>query len=34
MIAVGGTPDDFVRQFEADYQTRGELVRALGITGE
>jgi tripartite-type tricarboxylate transporter receptor subunit TctC len=34
MIAVGGTQDDFIRQFEADYQARGELVRALGITGE
>lgn len=34
MIAVGGTPDDFVRQVEADYKARGELVRALGITGE
>lgn len=34
MIAVGGTPDDFVRQYEADYKSRGELVRALGITGE
>jgi len=34
MVAVGGTPDDFRRQIEADYQTRGELVRALGITGE
>jgi tripartite-type tricarboxylate transporter receptor subunit TctC len=34
MIAVGGTQDDFVRQIEADYKTRGELVRALGITGE
>lgn len=31
MIAVGGTPDDFTRQIEADYKTRGELVRALGI---
>src|SRR5215470_1860429 len=31
MIAVGGTQEDFIRQFEADYQTRGELVRALGI---
>jgi tripartite-type tricarboxylate transporter receptor subunit TctC len=34
MIAVGGTQDDFKRQIEADYKTRGELVRALGITGE
>jgi tripartite-type tricarboxylate transporter receptor subunit TctC len=34
MIAVGGTQDDFNRQIEADYQARGELVRALGITGE
>jgi tripartite-type tricarboxylate transporter receptor subunit TctC len=34
MVAVGGTPDDFRRQIEADYQSRGELVRALGITGE
>ena len=34
MIAVGGTPDDFVRQYETDYKARGELVRALGITGE
>ena len=34
MVAVGGTPDDFRRQIEADYQMRGELVRALGITGE
>jgi tripartite-type tricarboxylate transporter receptor subunit TctC len=34
MVAVGGTPDDFRRQIEVDYQARGELVRALGITGE
>jgi tripartite-type tricarboxylate transporter receptor subunit TctC len=34
MIAVGGTQDDFKRQIEADYKARGELVRALGITGE
>jgi tripartite-type tricarboxylate transporter receptor subunit TctC len=34
MVAVGGTPDDFKRQIEVDYQARGELVRALGITGE
>lgn len=34
MVAVGGTPDDFRRQIEADYQSRGELVRALGVTGE
>ncbi len=34
MIAVGGTKDDFIRQVEADYKSRGELVRALGITGE
>jgi tripartite-type tricarboxylate transporter receptor subunit TctC len=34
MVAVGGTPDDFKRQIAADYQSRGELVRALGITGE
>jgi tripartite-type tricarboxylate transporter receptor subunit TctC len=34
MVAVGGTPEDFRRQIEADYQSRGELVRALGITGE
>jgi tripartite-type tricarboxylate transporter receptor subunit TctC len=34
MVAVGGTPEDFKRQIEADYQSRGELVRALGITGE
>jgi tripartite-type tricarboxylate transporter receptor subunit TctC len=34
MVAVGGAPDDFKRQIEVDYQARGELVRALGITGE
>jgi tripartite-type tricarboxylate transporter receptor subunit TctC len=34
MVAVGGTPDDFRRQIEVDYQARGELVRSLGITGE
>jgi tripartite-type tricarboxylate transporter receptor subunit TctC len=34
MIAVGGTQGDFKRQIEADYKARGELVRALGITGE
>lgn len=34
MVAVGGTPDDFRRQIEVDYHARGELVRALGITGE
>lgn len=34
MIAVGGTQDDFVRQIEVDTKVRGELVRALGITGE
>jgi len=34
MVAVGGTPDDFKRQIEVDYQARGELVRSLGITGE
>jgi tripartite-type tricarboxylate transporter receptor subunit TctC len=34
MVAVGGSPDDFRRQIEVDYQARGELVRALGITGE
>jgi tripartite-type tricarboxylate transporter receptor subunit TctC len=34
MIAVGGTKDDFIRQVESDYKSRGELVRALGITGE
>jgi len=34
MVAVGGTPEDFGRQIEVDYQARGELVRALGITGE
>nr|WP_235782647.1 tripartite tricarboxylate transporter substrate-binding protein [Bradyrhizobium murdochi] len=34
MVAVGGTPDDFKRQIEIDYQARGELVRALGITSE
>jgi tripartite-type tricarboxylate transporter receptor subunit TctC len=34
MVAVGGTQDDFKRLIEADYQARGELVRALGITGE
>src|SRR5437899_2138842 len=34
MAAVGGTPDDFRRQIDVDYQARGELVRSLGITGE
>jgi tripartite-type tricarboxylate transporter receptor subunit TctC len=34
MVPVGGTPDDFRRQIEVDYQARGELVRALGISGE
>ncbi|MEH2508276.1 tripartite-type tricarboxylate transporter receptor subunit TctC [Bradyrhizobium sp. AZCC 1578] len=34
MVAVGGTPDDFKRQIGIDYQARGELVRALGITSE
>lgn len=34
MVAVGGSADDFKRQIEADYHSRGELVRALGITGE
>ena len=34
MVAVGGTPDDFKRQIEVDYQARGELVRSLGITAE
>jgi tripartite-type tricarboxylate transporter receptor subunit TctC len=34
MVAVGGAPDDFRRQIEVDHQARGELVRALGISGE
>ncbi|MDI1267469.1 MAG: tripartite tricarboxylate transporter substrate-binding protein [bacterium] len=34
MVPVGGSPEDFRRQIEVDYQARGELVRALGITGE
>jgi tripartite-type tricarboxylate transporter receptor subunit TctC len=34
MVGVGGTPDDFKRQIEVDYQARGELVRALGISAE
>lgn len=34
MIATGGTQDDFKRQIDIDYKARGELVRALGITGE
>jgi tripartite-type tricarboxylate transporter receptor subunit TctC len=34
MVALGGTPDDFRRQIEVDYQARGELIRALGITAE
>ncbi len=34
MSAVGGTADDFKRQIEVDYKARGELVRALGISGE
>ncbi|MBR1246173.1 tripartite tricarboxylate transporter substrate binding protein [Bradyrhizobium sp. AUGA SZCCT0169] len=34
MVALGGTPDDFMRQIEVDYQARGELIRALGITAE
>ena len=34
MVAVGGSPDDFRRRIEVDYKARGELVRALGITGE
>lgn len=34
MVAVGGAPDDFRRQIEVDYQARGQLVRALGITAE
>ena len=34
MVAVGGTADDFKRQIETDYRARGELVRALGITGK
>ncbi|MBR0830369.1 tripartite tricarboxylate transporter substrate binding protein [Bradyrhizobium manausense] len=34
MIATGGTQGDFKRQIEVDYQARGDLVRALGITGE
>jgi tripartite-type tricarboxylate transporter receptor subunit TctC len=34
MVGVGGTPDEFKRQIAADYQARGELVRALGIASE
>jgi tripartite-type tricarboxylate transporter receptor subunit TctC len=34
MVGVGGTSEDFKRQIATDYQSRGELVRALGITGE
>jgi tripartite-type tricarboxylate transporter receptor subunit TctC len=34
MVSVGGSPEDFKRQIEVDYQARGELVRALGITGD
>jgi len=34
MVAVGGRPDAFRRQIEVDCQARGELVRALGITGD
>jgi len=34
MVAVGGTPDDFKRQIDADYQARGEIIRAVGLTGE
>ncbi|MBR1240151.1 tripartite tricarboxylate transporter substrate binding protein [Bradyrhizobium sp. AUGA SZCCT0274] len=34
MVALAGTPDDFRRQIEVDYQARGELIRALGITAE
>jgi tripartite-type tricarboxylate transporter receptor subunit TctC len=34
MVAAGGTPDDFKRQIDADYQARGEIIRAVGLTGE
>ena len=34
MVAVGGTPDDFKRLIEVDYQARGDLMRTLGISGD
>jgi tripartite-type tricarboxylate transporter receptor subunit TctC len=34
MIPVGGTPEDFQKQIEADYQTRGKIIRDLDIKAE
>jgi tripartite-type tricarboxylate transporter receptor subunit TctC len=34
MITVGGTPEDFKAQIEADYQARGKIIRDLDIKAE
>ena len=34
MIAVGGTPEDFKAQIDADYQARGKIIRDLDIKAE
>ena len=34
MIPVGGTPEDFQKQIEADYQARGRIIRDLDIKAE
>jgi hypothetical protein len=32
MIPIGGSSADFKKQIEADYKSRGEIVREVGMT--
>ena len=32
MIPIGGTQADFKRQIEADYKSRGKIIREVGMT--
>lgn len=34
MIAAGGSPADFKRQIDADFQSRGEIIRDVGLKSE
>ena len=34
MIAAGGSPADFKRQIDADFQSRGEIIRDVGLKAE
>jgi tripartite-type tricarboxylate transporter receptor subunit TctC len=34
MIPAGGSPEDFKRQIDSDFQSRGELVREIGLKSE